>query len=131
MAITELSGGTTSLPSSWLADYDDVAQTIGLTCTGVGHGTLTVRRSSTNVVLGSVFTDQFGTTSGQLTNGQSNGPVTYDGTRHIVLGPGATGVDTTGRPLSTSPVPSSVVGLIAPPKGTQPGLYIEETWIPN
>lgn len=134
MAIDTLSSGASSSGPesfSFVVDYDTVAQTIGLTCSGTGHATLTVVRTSNQQSLGAVNCDQYGTTTGALTNGASNGPVTYSGQRVIVLGPGATGVDATGKPLTTQAIPASVVGTFNVPKGQTPGLSITSGWRPN
>lgn len=134
MAIETLSSGASSTGSesfSFVVDYDTVAETIGLTCTGTGHSTLTVVETSNQTSLGGLNGDQYGTTSGPLTNGKSASAVTYSGSRVIVLGPGATGVDTTGATLLTSVIPSAVVGAFNVPKGQTPGLAIGLGWTPN
>lgn len=138
MAIEVLSSGASSASSpagteqfSFVVDYDTVAQAIGLTCTGTGHASLDVVRTSNRVSLGALNCDQYGMTQGQVTNGASDGPVTYDGTRKVVLGPGATGVDSTGAPAGTGAIPAAVVGTFNVPKGQTPGLGITLGWRPN
>jgi len=66
-----------------------------------------------------------------LTDGASSAAVTYSGSRVIVLGPGATGVDSTGAALPTVTIPSAVVGAFNVPKGQTPGLGITLDWGPN
>jgi NADPH-dependent glutamate synthase beta subunit-like oxidoreductase len=134
MAIDILSSGASSSQFesfSFVVDYDTVARTIGLTCTGTGHSTLSVVRTSTQATLGALNCDQYGATSGQLTDGASDAPVTYSGSRVVVLGPGAAGVDSAGVALRTSAISSSVVGKFNVPKGQTPGLGIALTWGPN
>jgi hypothetical protein len=140
MALEVLSQGSSSAGAdsfSFTVDYDTVAQTIGLTCTGSGHAELTVVQTSNGQSLGSLWADQFGTTTGAISMdganglaGQSNGPVTYTGNRVVVMGPGATGVDSSDNPLSTKKVSSQVVGQFNVPKGQTPGLSITLDWNP-
>lgn len=134
MAIDTLSSGSSSTATesfSFLVDYDTVAQTIGLTLTGTGHAELLVIRTSDRTSLGAVNCDQYGSTTGQLTDGGTTDPVTYSGSRVVVLGPGATGVDATGHALPTAAVSSNVVGAFNVPRGQTPGLDIELSWNAN
>lgn len=127
MSIEVLSSGASSAGDesfSFSVDYDTVAETIGLTCTGTGHSTLAVIRTINQASLGSLICDQYGTDDG-------SGNITYSGSRVIVLGPGATGVDSQDRALPTTVVPSAVVGTFNVPKGQTPGLGITLTWGPN
>ena len=96
-------------------DYDTVNQTVGITCTngtaGVpadGTGTLTLAAPTPANVIGAVTTGQFN-----------------DGARHILAGPGATGLDTQGRALPTSPISAATVARIEPVKGQTNTAFVD------
>lgn len=134
MSIETLASGSSQSGSesfAFVVDYDTVNEDIGLTCTGTGHANLSVIETSNSENLGGLNADQYGTTSGPLTDGASASPVTYTGDRVVVLGTGASGVDSTGATLPTVDIPSTVVGAFDVPKGEVPGLGITLQWGPN
>jgi hypothetical protein len=123
MAITEIWRSQANAGTSedlTVLDYDDVVQCVGITLTngtpGVpadGHGTLSLAAPTPANIIASVNTDQFN-----------------DGQRHVLAGPGATGVDDQGKALPTVTIASSTVARIIPVKGQTNTAFVSLTWHP-
>lgn len=123
MAISEIWRSTSTssaLEDVTVLDYDTVVQNVGITLTngtpGVradGHGTLSLAAPTPANVIVSVNTDQFN-----------------DGQRHILAGPGASGVDDQGKALPTGTISAATVSRIIPVKGQTNTAFVSLSWVP-